>query len=239
MTSHPPPDGTPSQEEPTGPSDDQSVLRDLDPLPSPAADPLLTIEQVARRMQLSVASVSDLVVQGRLISLDRGRLIARGEINLPLIRASSVERAHKGRDPSKVNIDTSHGDGPHPAASVALNLLTAIEEGEPATVVALSTSSSLADVGSPEQLLVAWREALGTAISSDAGIATNGYVLEGYDAIAIRLVANALPLTVIIDRPTPMSVSGVIPFRRENGGWKADLALWQQRDAWTDQIWEV
>lgn len=199
-------------------------------------DPLLTVAEVAREMQVSVGQVAGLVAYGQLRSLDRGRLVEKGRYDVPLIRASSVATVFGGAPDQEAQIDRRHGDGPHPAALQLHLVLEAIDGKNPNAIWELSSQATRAMAETPHGAMELWREVLALVLKTRPGIATPGYLIPGRDAVFIRLVQDPLPLGQEFSRTTKVLVFGAVPFVHEDGLWLADVPLIQAYESWRDAL---
>jgi hypothetical protein len=194
----------------------------------PPYDPLLSLEQAAHLMQVSIETAGQSCRDGFIPSLDRGRLSARGIANVPVIRLSTILRIQKLPAPSLVN----NPEETHPAVQVVLRFQSALEHGDAHLVWELSSGASRVLAATEDDLLRQWSNVLDVPGVVAAGVATGVIAIEGTDAVCVRLIANPRPLTERIRTTTLVRMVHPLPLRLEPGGWRLDLPLFRRRLDW-------
>jgi hypothetical protein len=189
-------------------------------------DPLLSISQVARLYGTGLETVIDLVRNRLLPSLDDGRLIEEGRLDVPIIRkswATSLQSPSEGADRI---IHPEAGQEVHPAARVALDFHAALDERDSGTVYELSTPASQ-ERFDPKGLLDRWFEINEGGYPTDSGVGSAIYSLAPLPAVAARVFAQAPKVPRIVEAPTPASLIAVLPLQLEGDNWRVDLQLYE------------
>jgi hypothetical protein len=194
-------------------------------------DPLVSIDDLAREWQVTSATVAPLVASGRMLSLDGGRIVREGRLDVPCVRRSWAEALRVDSPGAARRIDLSFTDRVHPAFAVAYQFYNAVVDGDADVVLSLSSTESRS-LG-PQALLVAWREHLGDALDDGVSITSGVYRLDPYPAVGVRLIREAPPIAVVVDKATPVWPAGLIPLKEEADGWRADLETARLDVDWT------
>jgi hypothetical protein len=189
-----------------------------------ADDPLLSVAQIARLWGTGLEAVTSLVISGALPSLDRGELIRRGELEIPLIRESWAEFMRIDSPGAERILAPPAGSKVHPAARRALALHAALESGDADSLWALSSQASHKG-HNPESLLARWSEINHGGYPEGSGVGTTIYSLAPLPAVGARVFANAPKSPRTIDKPTPATLLAVLPFVWENE-WVVDLPIY-------------
>lgn len=188
------------------------------------ADPLLSVEDIARHWKVSTAAVVPLVVDGSIASLDGGRLVSSTHLDVPCIRLSWAERVRVDSPGAVRRIDTADA-GVHPAAAAAYQLHVALQDNDVEAVWNLSSLASRAMTRAPEELLQEWRRHLASALGPDVSLTTGVYRLDPYPGVGVRLIHESAPIPYLVEKPTPVLAAGLIPLVHEEDVWRGDLAL--------------
>jgi hypothetical protein len=202
-------------------------------------DPLLSVEDVAREWSVSVATVAPLVADGTIASLDGGRLVRRGRMDVPCIRRSWAERMRVDSPGAARRIDDPDGKKLHPAAAVAQDFRNALIAGNSQLVHALSSAASRSAVASPEELLARWTNALGPATDPEVSMTSGVYRLDPYSGVGVRLIYETPPIPYRVEKPTPARLAGLIPLVEEDGSWRPDLGLATAGVNWSQLLAEA
>lgn len=198
-------------------------------------DPLLSVSQIARLWGTGLDIVIDLVESGTLPSLDRGELICRGRLDVPLIRRSWVESLRSDSEGATRIVEPPDGERVHPALSAALGVHSALDERDAETLYALSSRASRED-REPEELLARWMEINRGGFPGDSGVGSTIYSLAPLPAVAARVFADAPKMPRAITRATPARLLAVLPFVEEDGEWKVDLPIYEGPDSLPDLL---
>jgi hypothetical protein len=190
---------------------------------SEPADPLVSVEDVARTWQVATATVVALVAEGKIPSLDGGRLVRRGRMDVPCLRRSWAESLRVDSPGAVRRIDDPHSGVFHPAAAVALDFHVAVQDGNGKVVYDLSSAASRA--AAPDDLLEAWRAALGDAAGPNVSLTSGVYRLHPYPGVGVRVIHGTAPIPIRVDKPTATWMAGMIPLIEEEGAWRANLEL--------------
>lgn len=196
-----------------------------------ADDPLVSIDDLAREWQVTSATVAPLVASGRMRSLDGGRIVREGQLDVPCVRRSWAEALRVNSPGAERRIDLSFADGVHPAFAVAYEFYNAVVYGDADVVLQLSSAESRS-LG-PQALVAAWREHLGDALDDGISITSGVYRLDPYPGVGVRLIREAPPIAVVVDKPTPVWPAGLIPLKEEPDGWRVDLETARLDVDWT------
>lgn len=192
-------------------------------------DPLLSVAQVARLWGTGLDVVVSLVNNETLPSLDRGDLIRRDRLDVPLIRESWAEFMRSDSEGSGRILRPPEGESVHPAFHVALGLHSALDMNDAQALWALSSERSL--VGhDPESLLARWMELNKGGFPIDSGVGSTIYSLAPLPAIGARVFANAPKIPRAVLKATPATLLAVLPLVWEGGEWKVDLPLYAGDD---------
>lgn len=190
-------------------------------------DPLLSVSEVARMWGTGLDIVVELVESRTLPSLDRGELIAKGRFDVPLIRRSWARFMNlDGSDSSHRVVDPPPGENVHPAFPVALDVHSALDEGDAETLYRLSSRASRKDRDA-EGLFARWMELTEGGLPSDSGVGSTIYTLAPLDALAARVFADAPKVPRAVEGPVPARLHAVFPLVEEAGDWKVDLPLFE------------
>lgn len=190
-------------------------------------DRLLSVTQVARYYGVGVATISGLVVDSTVASLDRGRLVAAGRFDIPLIRRSWADAIRVNSPGASRRIDPDQLMGP--AARSAYDFHSAIDLKDSAAIYKLSSAATQA-WGNQAAVVERWHDAVGDLMNSSTGVASGVYTLAPLEAVAVRIVYDAPKVPTVFTRPTPLKVATVLPLVEEDGAWKVDFALWEEQD---------
>lgn len=189
------------------------------------ADPLLSAAGVSRLYGTGISTVTELVAESKLPTLDDGALIAAGRLDIPLIRTSWARALQRPSPGAERIIDPPSGALVHPAIEAAADFHEALQIGDSA--VAYDRSSRASRRGrSPGELLARWMEIFGE-VPEDSGISSVAYSLVPLPALAARVMAEAPLLPRVVNRPTPARMLAVLPMVLENGAWRVDLPLFE------------
>lgn len=188
-------------------------------------DPLLSVSQIARLWGTGVDIVIHLVDSGTLPSLDRGALISEGRLDVPLIRRSWAEFLCSDSQGAGRIVEPPEGESVHPALPVAIDVVSALDEGDAEALYRLSSKASREGCD-PDALLARWMEINNGGYPSDSGVGSKIYSLAPLPAVAARVFANAPKTPRIITRATPALLL-VLPFVEEDGEWKVDLPMYE------------
>jgi len=200
-------------------------------------DPLLSVRQVARYFGSGIRTVTDLIQRGALPSLDAGSLVAKGELDVPLVRLSWAESLQRDSAGAGRRIPDPP-EGVHPAVEVALDFHTALFEEDADAVERLSSGTSRQGM-SPQELLRVWADELDLVLQHpNSGIGTAVYCLRPLEAVAARVFEDAPPVPRAFERPTPAMMLVALPLVQEQGEWKVDLPLFRKRDEWVHYLLE-
>jgi hypothetical protein len=200
-----------------------------------ADDPLLSVVQVARIYGTGIRAVVSLVERRKLPSLDEGRLVARGRLDVPLIRRSWATALQRDSPGASRRVDTV-GEM-HPAVDAALDFHDALHALDAERTWLLSSRATRGEAG-PEDVLEAWRRELGSVLEEPSGIGTAVYSLAPLPAVAARVFADPPAVPRAVSRPTPAFMLTALPLVEEEDGWKVDLALYRDRESWVQSLEE-
>ncbi|MDX6627666.1 MAG: hypothetical protein QOE56_2655 [Solirubrobacterales bacterium] len=189
-------------------------------------DPLLSVAQVARMWGTGLDIVVELVDSMTLPSLDRGELISQGHLDVPLIRRSWAEFLSLDGDASARIIEPSEGERVHPAFIVALDVHSALDEGDAETLYQLSSKASR-EGRDPAALYSRWIECTQGGFPTDSGVGSTIYTLAPLPALAARVFADAPKVPRAITRSAPARLLAVLPLVEEKGEWKVDLPMFE------------
>lgn len=189
-------------------------------------DPLLSANAVARLYGTGIGIVTDLVARGDLLTLDEGRLIAAGQLDVPLIRASWAKALQRASPGAARVVRPPSGDLLHSAVLAAADFHEALQVGDAVTAYERSSAASRSG-RSPRELLDRWIELLGQP-PKDSGIGSVVYSLAPLPALGARVFAEAPKLPRTVEKPTPASALAVIPLIEENRSWRVDLGLFEE-----------
>lgn len=173
-----------------------------------------------------IGTVTDLVAEGSLPTLDEGRLVASGHLDVPLIRTSwarALQRASRGAERI---VRPPSGDLLHPAVLAAADFHEALQIGDPTIAYERSSTASRRSRSSRE-LLDRWIGLLGKP-PEDSGIGSVVYSLAPLPALGARIFAEAPKLPRAVEEPTPASALAVLPLVDENASWRVDLGLFEE-----------
>jgi hypothetical protein len=193
-------------------------------------DPLLSVSQVARMWGTGLDIVVSLVNSETLPSLDRGELIRRGYLDVPLIRRSWAEFLRGDSEGTGRIIEPPEGESVHPAAQVALNFHSALDAGDADDLYDLSSKASRQG-RDPNTLLARWMEINGGGYPDNSGVGTTIYSLAPLPAVAARVFADAPPVPRAVSKATPALLIAVLPMVDEGGEWKVDLPLYDPEES--------
>ena len=199
-------------------------------------DPLLSLAQVARLYGTGLKVVVELVTTGKMPSLDEGRLVSAGKLDVPVIRRSWATALQRSSSGASRRVDRPDS-GVHPAVRTALAFHTAMDTADDAVVEQLSSRASREGL-SPSDLFDRWWDEIGWVLSEPSGIATGVYSLAPYDAVCVRVIADPPDLPRAVDRPTPTMMLVALPLVQEDGEWRVDLPLFQTRQDWVPLLSE-
>lgn len=192
-----------------------------------ADDPLLSVSEVARMWGTGLDIVVELVESRALPSLDRGELIARGRFDVPLIRRSWARFMNlDGSDSSHRVVNPPPGEKVHPAFAVALDVHSALDEGNAKALYRLSSTASR-EGRDPQGLYARWMELTQGGLPSDSGVGSTIYTLAPLPALAARVFADAPKVPRAVEGPVPARLLAVFPLIEEADGWKVDLPLFE------------
>jgi len=191
-----------------------------------ADDPLLSVAQVARMWGTGLDIVVELVASLTLPSLDRGELISQGEFEVPLIRRSWAEFLRLDGDASARIIEPPQGERVHPAFTVALDVHSALDEGDASALYRLSSRASRKG-RDPDALYARWIEYTQGGFPTDSGVGSTIYTLAPLPALAARVFADAPKVPRALTRSAPARLLAVLPMVEEEGEWKVDLPLFE------------
>jgi hypothetical protein len=190
-------------------------------------DPLLSVSQVARMWGTGLDIVVELVASRTLPSLDRGELVAKGRFDVPLIRESWAKfMSLDGADSSHRVVDPPPGNKMHPACHVAVDVLSALDEGDAGALYRLSSKASKKG-RDPKALYERWIELVDGGFPSDSGVGSTIYTLAPLPALAARVFSDAPKVPRAVDVATPARLIAVFPLVEEKGEWKVDLPLFE------------
>ena len=189
-------------------------------------DPLLSVSQVARMWGTGLNIVVELVQSQTLPSLDRGELIAQGQLDVPLIRRSWAEFLNLDGGSAHRIIEPPEGESVHPAFNVALGVHAALDEGEEETLFRLSSQRSHQDRDAAS-LYARWIELTQGGFPATSGVASTIYSLAPLPAVAARVFADAPKVPRAIEGPAPALLLAVLPLVDEKGEWKVDLPMFE------------
>jgi hypothetical protein len=186
-------------------------------------DPLLSVQDIAREWGIGASTVATLVGDGRIASLDGGRLVRSGRLDVPCVRRSWAERVCVSSAGAARRIDDPDAAFYHPAAAVAYDFHVALQDEDITQVHALSSSEAREAVESPRELLDEWLRALGPALGPGIAMTSGVYRLDPYPGVGVRLIYEASPLPLRMQRVTPVFLAGVVPLVLEHDEWRANL----------------
>jgi hypothetical protein len=189
-------------------------------------DPLLSVSQIARLWGTGLETVISLVNSNTLPSLDRGELIRKGHLEVPLIRESWAEFMRTESEGAGRILRPPEGVAIHPALTVALNVHTALGTHDAKRLWELSSKRSRKG-RDPDSLLARWTELNEGGYPIDSGVGSAIYSLAPLAAVGARVYANAPKLPRATSKPTPATLLAVLPFIWERGEWKVDLPLYE------------
>ncbi len=198
-------------------------------------DPLLSASQVARMFGTGINTVTELVAERRLATLDDGALIACGRLDVPLIRKSWARALQVPTGGDSRVLDPPDGQGLHPAVPVAINFHTALQVGDAERAFSLTSSSSREGMDA-ETVLETWHQLTGGKPPESSGIGTAIYSLAPLDAVAARVIADAPKIPRAMSRPTPARMLTALPLIDREGEWRVDLDLMRKVDTWIDYL---
>jgi hypothetical protein len=189
-------------------------------------DPLLSVSQVARMWGTGLDIVVELVLSQTLPSLDRGELIIQGHLDVPLIRRSWAEFLRLDGDASDRILKPREGERVHPAFQVALDVHSALDEGDADALYRLSSQASR-EGRDAAALYARWIEFTEGGFPSDSGVGSTVYSLAPLPAVAARVFADAPKVPRAITRSAPARLIAVLPLVEEKGRWKVDLPMFE------------
>lgn len=191
-------------------------------------DPLMSAQQVARLYGTGINTVIKLVAEGHLPTLDKGKLVAAGRLDLPLIRRSWARSLQTPSDGAARIIQPPDGVEMHPAVAKALDFHSALAQRDPEAIASLSSAASSHGRTSAE-LLARWLEVTSGGFPDTSGVGSALYSLAPLSAVAARVIADAPSIPRATDRPTPALLVAVLPLVTENEDWKVDLPLFEDQ----------
>jgi hypothetical protein len=189
-------------------------------------DPLLSASQVARTWGTGLDIVVSLVEGEALPSLDRGDLIRKGHLDIPLIRRSWAEFLRDDYEATGRVLPPPRGATVHPAFNTAFAVHAALAEGDAETLYDLSSLASRNERDA-QTLLARWNELNDGGYPDNSGVGSNIYSLHPLPAVAARVLADAPPVPRAVVKPTPATLLAVLPLVSEDGDWKVDLPLYE------------
>lgn len=191
-----------------------------------STDPLLSVSQVARMWGTGLDIVGELVLSQTLPSLDRGELIAQGHLDVSLIRRSWAEFLRLDSYASDRILEPPGGERIHPAFQVALDVHSALDEGDADVLYRLSSGASCE--GRDAAVLYArWMEFTAGGFPSDSGVGSTVYSLAPLPAVAARVFANAPKVPRALTQSAPARLIAILPLVEEKGEWKVDLPMFE------------
>jgi hypothetical protein len=199
--------------------------------PGDDSDPLVSVDDLAREWQVTSATVAPLVTSGRMPSLDGGRIVREGRLDVPCVRRSWAEALRVDSPGAARRVDLSFADGVHPAFAVAYEFYNAVVDGDADAVHRFSSAESRSLES--QTLLAAWREHLSDALDDGISITSGVYRLDPYPGVGVRLIREAPPIAVVVDKPTPVWPAGLIPLQEGPDGWRVDLETARLDVDWT------
>lgn len=189
-------------------------------------DPLLSVSQVARMWGTGLDIVVELVESMSLPTLDRGELISQGQLEVPLIRRSWAEFLSLDNDASARIVEPPEGERVHPAFIVALDVHSALDEGNAEALYRLSSKASQ-EGRDPEALYSRWIEYTQGGFPTNSGVGSTIYTLTPLSALAARVFADAPKVPRALTHSAPARLLAVLPLIEEKGEWKVDLPLFE------------
>jgi hypothetical protein len=202
-----------------------------------AEDPLLSPLQVARMYGTGIATVVELIEEGSLATLDDGRLVSAGKLEIPLIRESWARALQQPSPGSARVLRPPEGRLLHPAMEVAADFLTALQSNDGTTARAITSSKSRQGMNDQE-VLASWLLLVGGKPDEAAGIGSAVYSLAPFPAVAVRILAHTPKFPRAVDRPTPARLIAALPLIEESEGWRLDLTLMKETDKWFPLLYE-
>jgi hypothetical protein len=188
-------------------------------------DPLLSVTQIARLWGTGLDAVVSLVNSNALPCLDRGELIRRGYLDVPVIRESWAEFMRADSEGAERILRPPDGASVHPAFHVALSVHSALDAHDADALWALSSKRSR-EGRDPESLLARWTEINQDGYPVGSGVGSTIYSLAPLPAVGARVFANAPKTPRAVSKATPATLVAVLPFVWETGEWKVDLPLY-------------
>jgi hypothetical protein len=189
-------------------------------------DPLMSVAQVARLYGTGLQVVIGLVNSQVLASLDAGRSLSRGRVDVPVIRRSWAEALRQpGKGSSRI-LHPQEGESLHPAFFVAVDFHVALEEQDAEVLYNLSSAATREHFDA-DGLLTQWLNFTEGGFPSDSGVGSVIYSLAPLPAVAVRIFAEAPKFPRAVTAPTPATLIAVLPLVEEDGEWKVDLQLFE------------
>jgi hypothetical protein len=188
-------------------------------------DPLLSVSQIARLWGTGLDVVVGLVESKTLPSLDRGELISRGHLDIPLIRESWAEFMRRGGEATGRILRPPDGESEHPALRVALAVHSALGAFDADGLWALSSKRSR-EGRDAAALLARWTELNRGGYPEDSGVGSTIYSLAPLPAVAARVFAQAPRTPRAMLKATPALLIAVLPLIWEESEWRVDLPLY-------------
>lgn len=201
------------------------------------SDPLLSPQQVARMYGTGIATVVELIDEGALPTLDEGRLVSAGRLEVPVIRESWARALQQPSGGSERVLHPPKGRLLHPAMEPAADLLTALQTDDATTAFSITSSASRQRMDSQE-VLGRWLQLMGGRPDEAAGIGSAVYSLAPIPAVAVRILAHTPRFPRAVDRPTPARLIAALPLVEEDGAWKLDLNLMGEVEKWFPLLYE-
>lgn len=189
-------------------------------------DPLLSVSQIARLYGTGLETVVGLIRDRMLPSLDDGKLLDEDRLDVPVIRRSWATALQNPSEGSDRIIHPESGEAVHPAARVALDFHSALDERDADAVWRLSSAASRERLD-PIPLLERWFELNEGGYPTDSGVGTAIYSLAPLPAVAARVFAEAPKVPRAVEAPTPARLIAVLPLKEEDGEWRVDLQLYE------------
>jgi hypothetical protein len=196
-------------------------------------NPLLSIREVARQLDLGVEAAAEVIARGSIPSIDGGQLAEQGRYDVPVVRRSRLEQLREQWDSElgqSTRIDSDVEEGLHPAAVSAISFLYAVSEGLKDGVFALSSARTRETADSAKELTRIWKQRIGREALRKGGIASGVYPYPEENAVIIRVVKDPGPISFRVERMTMMPLYTLLPLVEEEGVWRADLPLFEQQE---------